>query len=108
MSIVVKCDRCGKEIVDDDERVIFTATKYTLYDPNNLPAVAAPPGTTGVPGVDPSMPPGTIVAPPTPTPPLGQPFPLSLAGSTRQFVAQQAFDGQLEMHLACWEEWINL
>lgn len=99
MSIVVKCDRCNKELGEEDERVILTATKYTLFDPDN------PPPTTTVPALDASQPPGQI-APPA-VAPASQPFPTRLMGSSKDFVAQAAFDGQLEMHLACWEEWFD-
>lgn len=92
MSIVVKCDRCEKELADDDERVILTAMVYTLYDPDNPPEA---------PAVDASQPPGRIV----PSASTQQTVPMALTGSTRQFIGKPAFNGQIEMHLSCWEEW---
>lgn len=93
MSIVVKCDKCEKEIASDETRVILTATRYELYDP----AQAQQPTVTA------SAPPGTVV-PGASTPTA---VPQRLPGSDREFVAMPAFEGQLEMHDNCWKEWIK-
>lgn len=94
MSIVVKCDKCGKQIADDENRVILQATRYTVLDQESAtqtqPVVAsAPPGTMTPPAAGNSLP---VAAVP---------------GSSTLFTTVPAFDGQLEMHEKCWDEWIN-
>lgn len=95
MSLVVVCDKCGRKIEDDQNRVILVATRYTLAD-EQAQAAAAPPV------VPASAPPGT------PTPPASGvvSVPMNVTGSSQQFMTEPAFGGQLEMHEDCWEQWI--
>lgn len=80
------CDRCGKLITDNENRVIMNATKYTLYDSDSETPVTS------------SSPPGTMT-------PTGVSVPQNVSGSTAQFIAEPAFNGQLEMHEQCWDTW---
>ena len=91
MSIVVKCDKCNKEIKDGDDRVILTAMKYIKLDNNEMPGE-----------VPASAPPGT----PTPSA-MSAPAQTMLAGSNSVFRTEPAFSGQREMHVKCWEDWFG-
>jgi hypothetical protein len=94
MSLVVVCDKCGRKIEDEQNRVILVATRYTLADQQDQAAAA--------PVVPASAPPGT------PTPPASGvvSVPMNVTGSSQQFLTEPAFGGQLEMHEECWEQWI--
>lgn len=94
MSLVVICDRCGKTIGDEQNRVLLTAVRYTLADQTQ--AEVAPP-----PQVPASAPPGTIITAP------GSVAPMGVSGSSQQFTTSPAFDGQMEMHEDCWDRWVK-
>jgi hypothetical protein len=94
VSLVVVCDKCGKTIGDEQNRVVLTAVLYTLADQDS-PAEMAPPPSA-------SAPPGT----PVPVPgAIAQP--MGVTGSSRQFTTSPAFDGQMEMHEDCWHRWMK-
>lgn len=97
MSIVVICDRCGRKIEDEQDRVILQATRYTKFDQENADVVQIQP-------VAASAPPGTMTPPAGP----GNPMPVgAVPGNPTQFTTAPAFDGQMEMHVRCWDDWLK-